>query len=80
MKNRKDNKLPVWIVSLEKVLLVKTSDFFYRPIMRVSLLGGDTMRKCNGNNTHEWGFDAIFDVKCQECGNTVDRFVGRPAS
>lgn len=32
------------------------------------------MRKCNGNNTHEWGFDAIFDVACPECGRKVEFF------
>lgn len=32
------------------------------------------MRKCNGNNTQEWGEDAIFDVKCQRCGNIVEFF------
>ena len=32
------------------------------------------MRKCTGNNTQEWGFDAIFDVKCQTCGYMVEFF------
>ena len=32
------------------------------------------MRKCAGNNTHEWGFDAIFDVKCPNCGCLVEFF------
>ena len=34
----------------------------------------EDMRKCTGNNTHEWGFDAIFDVKCPNCGNLVEFF------
>lgn len=32
------------------------------------------MRKCTGNNTNEWGFDAIFDVECGGCGNMVEFF------
>jgi hypothetical protein len=32
------------------------------------------MRKCAGNNTYEWGFDAIFDVQCTNCGNLVEFF------
>ena len=32
------------------------------------------MRKCTGNNTQEWGADAIFDVKCKNCGNMVEFF------
>jgi len=32
------------------------------------------MRKCTGNNTQEWGFDAIFDVKCPNCENLVEFF------
>ena len=32
------------------------------------------MRKCTGNNTQKWGFDAIFDVKCPTCGNMVEFF------
>ncbi len=32
------------------------------------------MRKCTGNNLQEWGFDAIFDVKCQACGHMVEFF------
>jgi endogenous inhibitor of DNA gyrase (YacG/DUF329 family) len=32
------------------------------------------MRKCTGNNTQDWGFDAIFDVKCPNCGNLVEFF------
>jgi len=34
----------------------------------------DDMRKCTGNNTHEWGFDAIFDVKFPSCGNMIEFF------
>ena len=32
------------------------------------------MRKCTGNNTHEWGSDAIFDVSCKHCGEAVEFF------
>ena len=32
------------------------------------------MRKCNGNNTREWGADAIFDVRCDHCGKSVEFF------
>ena len=32
------------------------------------------LRKCSGNNTREWGFDAIFDVECTRCGRTVELF------
>ncbi|MCP3875031.1 MAG: response regulator [Desulfobacteraceae bacterium] len=32
------------------------------------------MRKCTGNNTQEWGADAIFDVKCKNCGELVEFF------
>jgi hypothetical protein len=32
------------------------------------------MRKCTGNNTHEWGPDAIFDVTCRHCGEAVEFF------
>ena len=32
------------------------------------------MRKCTGNNTNEWGFDAIFDVECPNCGISVEFF------
>jgi hypothetical protein len=32
------------------------------------------MRKCTGNNTQEWGFDAIFDVKYANCGYLVEFF------
>ena len=32
------------------------------------------MRKCTGNNTHEWTPDAIFDVTCKNCGNLVEFF------
>ena len=32
------------------------------------------MRKYTGNNTQEWGADAIFDVECKNCGNMVEFF------
>jgi endogenous inhibitor of DNA gyrase (YacG/DUF329 family) len=32
------------------------------------------MRKCTGNNTQDWGFDAIFEVECANCGNPVEFF------
>ena len=32
------------------------------------------MKKCTGNNTQEWGFDSIFDVKCKNCGKMVEFF------
>jgi hypothetical protein len=32
------------------------------------------MRKCTGNNTQEWGPDAIFNVECKNCGNMVEFF------
>ena len=32
------------------------------------------MRKCTGNNTHEWGPEAIFNVTCKTCGNPVEFF------
>ena len=32
------------------------------------------MRKCTGNNTQDWDFDGIFDVKCSNCGNLVEFF------
>ena len=32
------------------------------------------MRKCSGNETEEWGFDSIFDVKFRSCGNLVEFF------
>ncbi len=32
------------------------------------------MRKCTGNNTREWGLDAIFDVVCKKCGALVEFF------
>jgi hypothetical protein len=32
------------------------------------------LRKCTGNNTQEWGPDAIFDIECKNCGNLVEFF------
>ena len=32
------------------------------------------MRKCTGNNTQEWGPDAIFEAKCKHCGFMVEFF------
>ena len=32
------------------------------------------MRKCNGNNTEEWSFDAIFNLECKKCGTSVEFF------
>ena len=32
------------------------------------------MRKCSGNNTQEWGFDAIFQIQCAHCGYPVEFF------
>ena len=32
------------------------------------------MRKCTGNNTQEWGPDAIFNVRCKHCDNLVEFF------
>ena len=32
------------------------------------------MRKCTGNNTQEWGFDAIFELQCPCCDNLVEFF------
>ncbi len=32
------------------------------------------MRKCTGNNIHEWGADAIFDIRCKNCGDRVEFF------
>jgi hypothetical protein len=32
------------------------------------------MRRCSGNDTQEWGFDSIFDVKCPHCGQLVEFF------
>jgi len=32
------------------------------------------MKKCTGQNTQEWGFDSIFDVKCPQCGCWVEFF------
>lgn len=32
------------------------------------------MRKCTGNNTQEWGFDAIFEVQCKNCDTLIEFF------
>jgi len=32
------------------------------------------MRKCTGNNTDQWGFDAIFEVTCPHCDYPVEFF------
>jgi hypothetical protein len=32
------------------------------------------MKKCTGNNMYEWGFDAIFDVECPNCGSFLEFF------
>ncbi len=32
------------------------------------------MRKCTGNNTQEWGFDAVFELECPRCGIMVEFF------
>ncbi len=32
------------------------------------------MRKCTGHNTQEWDFDSIFEVKCPQCGCSVEFF------
>jgi ribosomal protein S27E len=32
------------------------------------------MRKCTGQNMNKWGFDAVFDVTCPNCGHEVEFF------
>ena len=32
------------------------------------------MRKCTGNNTQEWGFEAVLEVTCPHCGNSLEFF------
>ena len=32
------------------------------------------MRRCSGNNTEEWGFEAIFEIACPKCGMMVEFF------
>lgn len=32
------------------------------------------MRKCTGNNTQEWGPEAIFTIECESCGHPVEFF------
>jgi hypothetical protein len=31
-------------------------------------------KKMHRNKTQDWGFDAIFKVKCPNCGNSVEFF------
>lgn len=30
------------------------------------------MRRCSGNNTQEWGFEAIFEMECPGCGFVIE--------
>ena len=32
------------------------------------------MNECTGNNTWEWGFDAVFELECPGCGRMVEFF------
>lgn len=32
------------------------------------------MKKCTGNDTREWGFGAIFEVRCRRCDAQVEFF------
>lgn len=32
------------------------------------------MRRCSGNNTHDWGTDAIFELRCSACGQLNEFF------
>ncbi len=32
------------------------------------------MRKCTGGDTQQWGFEAIFNVQCPQCGTPVEFF------
>jgi len=32
------------------------------------------MSKCPGQDTQQWGFDAIFDVECPKCGRALEFF------
>ena len=32
------------------------------------------MSKCPGQDTQQWGFDAIFDVECPKCGRPIEFF------
>jgi len=38
------------------------------------------MKKCTGNKTQEWGHDAIFYVKCKNCGELVEFFNDLPVT
>ena len=32
------------------------------------------MSKCPGQDTQQWGFDAIYDMDCPNCGNSIEFF------
>ena len=32
------------------------------------------MPKCPGQDPHKWGFDAVYDVACKNCGNPLEFF------
>lgn len=32
------------------------------------------MSKCPGQDTQQWGFDAIYDIDCPKCGNAIEFF------
>lgn len=32
------------------------------------------MSKCPGQDTQQWGFDAIYDVNCPQCGTAIEFF------
>jgi len=56
-------------IILARLLLNKTIQ-----VVSAKNIGAADMRKCTGNNTQEWGFDAIFNIKCKNCGNLVEFF------
>jgi hypothetical protein len=33
-----------------------------------------SMRRCSGNNTEKWGFEAIFEKTCPGCGMMMEFF------